>query len=196
MTSTPIEEKIILQQVAEGHDQAFRHLYDQYSPRIYSLGMYLTHSTVMAEELVQDIFEKLWTKRQILPGIDNFPAYVRAMVRNTANSQLRRIAHERLILKQLAYGQPAGERSTEAALEQEGFRKLWTEAIDQLSPRTREVYLMSRQEGLKNGEIAERLGISIYTVKEHLQKALASIRTHLDGRLDLLVVAALITFFP
>jgi RNA polymerase sigma-70 factor (family 1) len=189
------QEKIWLARVAIGDEQAFRALYDSYSPRIYSLGMHLTQSAIMAEELVQDIFEKLWKKRVSLPQVEHFPGYIKAMVRNTASNQLKRMAHERLILQRLAREQPAGEYTTDIAMEQDQFRQFWQESIDSLSPRVKEVYLLSRVEGLKNAEIAEKLGISVYTVKEHLKKALSVIRVHLDNRLDILVVAAMIYFF-
>ena len=189
------QEKIWLAQVAIGDEQAFRALYDSYSPRIYSLGMHLTRSAIMAEELVQDIFEKLWKKRASLPQVEHFPAYIKAMVRNTASNHLKRMAHERLILQRLAQEQPAGEYTTDIAMEQDRFRQFWQESIDSLSPRVKEVYLLSRVEGRKNAEIAEKLGISVYTVKEYLKKALSLIRVHLDNHLDFLVVAAMIYFF-
>jgi RNA polymerase sigma-70 factor (family 1) len=189
------QEKIWLARVAIGDEQAFRALYDSYSPRIYSLGMHLTRSAVMAEELVQDVFEKLWKKRASLPHVEHFPAYIKAMVRNTASNHLKRMAHERLILQRLAQEQPDGEYTTDIAMEQNRFRQFWQESIDSLSPRVKEVYLLSRVEGLKNAEIAEKLGISVYTVKEYLKKALSLIRVHLDNRLDFLVVAAMIYFF-
>jgi len=195
MPKPSFEEHLLLQQVAEGDEKAFRALYDQYSPRIYSLGMYLTQDTYMAGELVQDIFEKLWKKRDTLATIGNFPAYIKVMVRNTTNNHLKRMAHERMILQRIAYDQPRGEYSTDAALEQGHFRKLFQESIDRLSPRTREVYLLSRAEGLKNAAIAEKLGISIYTVKEHMGKALATIRQYVDGRLDLLVISVMVYFY-
>jgi RNA polymerase sigma-70 factor (ECF subfamily) len=195
MPEPSFEERFLLQQVAEGDEKAFHVLYDQYSPRIYSLGMHLTRDTYMARELVQDIFEKLWKKRDTLPSIGNFPAYIKAMVRNTTNNHLKRMAHERLILQRMASDQPLGEFSTDAAMEQGHFRRLLQEAIDRLSPRTREVYLLSRSEGLRNAQIAEKLGISIYTVKEHLAKALASIREFLDGRLDLVVATVMLYFY-
>jgi len=157
--------------------------------------MYLTQDAYMSRDLVQDIFEKLWKKRDTLPAIWNFPSYIKAMVRNTTNNHLKRMAHERLILRRIAFEQPRGENNTDAAIEQGYFRKLLREAVDRLSPRTREVYLLSRSEGLKNAEIAEKLGISIYTVKEHLGKALASIREYLDGRLDLVVATVMLYFY-
>jgi RNA polymerase sigma-70 factor (family 1) len=189
------QEKILLDRLAMGDEAAFRVLYDSYHPRIYSLGMQLTRNAVMAEELVQDVFEKLWKKREQLPQIDHFGAYLKTMVRNTALNQLKRMAHERLILRQLAREAPAAAPPADVLMEQEQFRRLWQESIDRLPPRAREVYLLSRMERLKNAEIAERLGISIYTVKEHLQKAAKLIREHVEGHLDMLVVAAICCFF-
>lgn len=189
------QEKIWLTRIAEGDEQAFRALYNHYSPRIYSFGMHLTRNAPLAEELVQDVFEKLWRRRTSLDGLDNPTAYIRAMVRNTANNQLRRMAHERLILQRLAKEDARQEPSAENDLDQQRFRKVWQQAIDSLPPRVKEVYLLSRTENLKNAEIAQRLGISIYTVKEYLKKALAVIRETLDKHVDLIILGALTHFF-
>jgi RNA polymerase sigma-70 factor (family 1) len=188
------KEKTWLAGAVNGDEHAFRALYDTYGPRIYSLGMHLTHSSMMAEELVQEVFEKLWKRRTSLNEVDNFPAYIRAMVRNTAGNHLKRMAHERLILGRIAREQASAEQPREMAMEQDQLRRIWKETIDSLSPRVREVYLLSRMEGLKNAEIAERLGISLYTVKEYLKSALAAIRTNMGTRLDLLVIAAMLYF--
>jgi RNA polymerase sigma-70 factor (family 1) len=188
------KEKTWLAGAANGDEHAFRALYDTYGPRIYSLGMHLTHSSMMAEELVQEVFEKLWKRRTSLNEVDNFPAYIRAMVRNTAGNHLKRMAHERLILGRIAREQASAEQPGKMAMEHDQLRRIWKDTIDSLSPRVREVYLLSRMEGLKNAEIAERLGISLYTVKEYLKSALAAIRTNMGTRLDLLVIAAMLYF--
>ncbi len=185
-------EKIWLERIAGGDEQAFRELYDQYSPRIYSLGVHITHSSILAQELVQEIFEKLWNKRSNLYGIDNLPAYIKAMTRNTASNHLKRMAHEQLVLRSLVNQQTAEEPGAGAGLDRLLIRRLWKKALDSLSPKVREVYLLSRIEGLKNASIAEKMGISIYTVKEYLKKALSVIRKELDGRMDVLILAALL----
>ncbi len=185
-------EKIWLEKIAIGDEQAFRALYDTYSPRIYSLGVHITRSSILAQELVQEIFEKLWNKRVDLYKIENLQGYIKAMVRNTASNHLRRMAHEQLILRTLVNEQAVEEPGVDAGLDRVLIRRLWKEALDSLSPKVREVYLLSRVEGFRNASIAEKLGISIYTVKEYLKKALSVIRKHLDGRMDLLALAAML----
>lgn len=189
------DEEILVARLVAGDEEAFRCLYNVYSPRIYSLGMHLTRSAVLAEELVQDVFEKLWTKRAGLEGVANLGAYIKAMVRNTASSHLKRMAHERLILGKIALGAASQEDTANNTIDQDQLRRIWQESVELLSPRVRQVYLLSRVEGLKNAEIANKLGISVYTVKEYLKNALSVIRTQLNGRLDLLVAAAIFYFF-
>lgn len=189
-------EKELLQQVAEGSETAFRTLFDKYCQKIYVLAMYLTHSDVLSEEIVQDVFMKVWNNREQLLEIDYFNSWVRTIARNTVLNYLRSLAREKLALNKLELNENANTSSSEDILIEKQYRQILEEAIRQLPPQQKKVYLLSRQSGLKNEDIARQLGISIHTTKEHLQRALYFIRSYLDDRIELVVIAAISYYLP
>jgi RNA polymerase sigma-70 factor (ECF subfamily) len=189
LTEQPIyNEKELLRRVAEGDEKAFRRLFDGYRQKIYNLGMYLTRSETLAEEIVQDVFLKVWQKRQELTIIDFFNSWIRTVARNTSINYLRSLAVERLGLINLAGSETTDTNSPETSLANKEYAKILQEAITRLPPQQQKVWIMARQQGLKQEEIAKQLGISIFTVKEYMKLALRSIKTYLEKRIDVMVI--------
>lgn len=163
-------EKELLRQVADGDERAFTRLFDHYHQR---LGMHvyrITKSEQIAEELVHDVFLKIWLNRELLTGIDNFGVYLYVVSRNAAFNALKRTAAEKLRFAGL---DTVPDRVAEP---EDDYRYvLIDEAIDRLPPQQRQVYMLSRHERLSYHEIALQMGLSKETVKKYLQIATASI---------------------
>jgi RNA polymerase sigma-70 factor (ECF subfamily) len=187
-------EQYLLKQVSEGDEVAFRQLFDHYSKKIYSLSMYLTRSEFLAEEITQDVFLKIWMRKEQLAGIEYFNAWLKTIAHNVAVNHLKRLAQEKLILERIAKETQHSNNHTENTVISLEYERILKEAIAQLSPQQQKVYLLSRQEGLKYEEIAREMQISIHTVKEYMKKALHSIRVYLNGRIDLAVALAVALF--
>ena len=134
----------------------------------------------VAEELVQDVFFKLWTKREQLAEIDALKTYLYRAARNTALNHLRRQKLEHAFEeRELAKGEPlASESLSDSAATGEVERAVRV-AIGRLPERCREIFLMSRDGGLTYGQIAKELGISIKTVETQMGRALKSLRISL-----------------
>lgn len=168
------EEKELLRQVAAGDERAFSRLFDHYHQW---LGMHIyriTHSEQIAEELVHDVFLKIWLNRELLSGIENFSVYLFVISKNAALNALKKIAAERSRFTDL---DEAGDIMPE---QPDDYRyALIDEAIDRLPPQQRQVYMLSRHQRLSYSEIALRMGLSRETVKKYLQIATASIVTHI-----------------
>jgi RNA polymerase sigma-70 factor (family 1) len=188
------EEKELLAMVAGGDADAFRVLYDQYYQKIYNLGMHLTRSEILSEEIVQDVFIKLWEKRSMLTGINYFNAWLRTIARNTTTDYLRSLSAERLGLAKLAAQPKENNESTQNIAANREYDQVLYAAIKRLSPQQEKVYRLSREQGMKQQEIAKLLGISIYTVKEYMKLALRSIRGYLDDHIDIAVLLAIILY--
>jgi RNA polymerase sigma-70 factor (ECF subfamily) len=133
----------------------------------------------VAEELVQDVFFKLWTKREQLVQIDALRTYLYRAARNTALNHLRRqkleVAHEE---REAAKGEPMAEATDDSAAAGDLAAAVQA-AINRLPSRCREIFLLSRDAGLTYGEIAAELGISIKTVETQMGRALKSLRLSL-----------------
>lgn len=177
--------------MARGDERAFRELYDHYRQKIYSLGMYLTRSEPVSEEIVQEVFMKTWEKREQLTGIDYFNAWLRTVARNICINHLRSLALERLALHSISVSRKENENSTENLIIEREYKKIIDAAIRQLPGQRKKVYVMHREQGLKHEQIAQQLGLSVFTVKEHMKLALRSIRQYLESHIDTIVVIAI-----
>ncbi len=168
--------------MAEGDEGAFRVLFDQHWDTVYGVALALTKSAAMAEEMAQDVFVKVWLKREKLAGVDNFEGYLFIIARNHIfNTFRRKIKFEAFTDHLLDYAQAtvAATDTPDKQLLCNELEKLVEEAVEQLPPQQRTVYCMSRQQGLSQEEIANTLHISRHTVKSHMNKALHIIRTYL-----------------
>jgi len=188
-------EKSLLIKVAHGDENSFRQLFDQYRQKIYSLSMYLTHCEYIAEEITQEVFLKIWENRKQLDKVDYFNAYLRTIASHVASNYMKRLANEKFILQKIANESIQSGDTTDDTLNFNEYQEILEQAIENLPPQQKKVYLLSRFEGLKNDAIAERMKISPYTVKEYMKNALSSIRKFVGGRMELAVAIAVQLFF-
>lgn len=192
-------EKDLLQRSGNGDQTAFSEIFRLYKVKLYGYIFRLTGSSEMAEDVVQNIFLKLWKDRHLLPDIDNLSAYIFRMAQNQSINAFKRMARETILIRKLLTGQADFTPSTpESELAFKEMEKSFRQAIEKLPAQQKKVYLLSREEGLKYEEIAQRLQISPGTVKNHMIQLLRTLREHLENNLHspaglycfLLVIAA------
>jgi len=189
------EECDLIQKVSQGDERAFRALFDRYRNKIYSLGIYLTRSELMAEELVQDVFLKVWKCRTELASVVYFNAWLRTIAKNTCSNYLRSLAIEKMAMINIADHSQKDSESHENELIVREFEQIIQHAITQLPPQQKKVYLLSKQCYKKQDEIAKELDISIYTVKEYMKLAQRSIRRYVENRAELASLVAISIVF-
>ena len=189
---TPNDEVRLLLSVSRGDELAFRILFDRYRDRVYSLAMYLTRSDCFSVDIVQEVFVKVWVNRKELADVKYFNAWLRTIARNTIKNYLRGMARERVALQDISVITTRSVPSSENSLVEKHYQQKLLEAIERLPPQQKRVYLLSRQAGLKNIEIATQMNISIYTVKEYLAKALNALRGQLASKLNVILLAGII----
>ncbi len=192
--AVPYNEPELLLQVANGSATAFQRLFEAYEKRILLYAQRVTGDTAIAEDITQDIFLQIWISRQRLAGVQNFNAYLHKAARNTALNAMKKLARQALVTEYLRRETTTAD-NTEAhtrLLSQE-VRQEIQKLVDQLTPRQREIFLMSREEGLRQEEIATRLGLSISTVKSHMVDALRILRQGLQEQYgpDALILAVI-----
>ncbi len=189
-------EKQLLIQASRGDEKAFRMLYNMYRSKIYSAARKITGIETVAEDIVQEVFLKLWIHREKMAEINYFTSYLNTITRNHIFNALRKMAHEdALLTKLLAKTEKTGRDSFDIIVYNQ-LQKLVNHAIERLPPQRKKVYLLSRSEGLAHDEIAERLHISKSTVKGHIVEALRFIKsylhTHTDHALMILIAPTVI----
>ncbi len=172
-------DEYLLKEVAKGDVMAFKLIYEHYQHQLYGFLFNLTKSPVYSEDLLQDIFMKIWEERSRLTEIRDFKAYLFTMVKYRALNSLKRISVETLLKQSLSAKPGRDENSTEAIVYYNELKRKIDLLIRQLPPQQRKVYKMSREEGLKQEEISSRLNISVGTVKKHLALSLNYIKDSL-----------------
>lgn len=192
MSYALLNETALLQQLIEGDAAAFRELYEGYQGRIFLFAYQLTKSKEAAEEVVQEVFVKLWEKREQIRIEKNFSAYITRMARNLVLDGLKRAALDKKMQQKIYANMQALRSSTAEEMLQKEMDRLHWQAIESLSPQKKKVYLLSREEELSYEQIAEKLGISRNTVRNLMTGALQSIREEISKHPDLACVVVAI----
>jgi RNA polymerase sigma-70 factor (ECF subfamily) len=165
-----------------GDISSFDKLYLKFHKKIYLFARGILKSHEDAESVVQDVFIKVWEKRMDLDEYQSFESFLFTVSYNAAISLIRKKLSEKRFLEEYARRL---EKEKQVANEAEYFdlRQRTQQLIDQLPQRRRQVYLMSREEGLSYAEIASRLEISVNTVENHMTAALKFLRNNLGESL-------------
>jgi RNA polymerase sigma-70 factor (family 1) len=185
------DESTLLQQVAEGNEKAFRRLVEQYADLLGAHIYRVTHSREATEEIVQDIFLKIWMTRESLAQVRNFRTYLYVISRNQALNALRSILREKKHQSLYEQSLTAGETEDEVK-EKEAQISYLDQAIAQLPPQQQKAWLLSRRERMKYADIAREMNVSTETVKKHIQLASLSIMKYLESHLGILLIGILL----
>lgn len=169
-------DSLLLQALANDDERAFAALYEKYHRKLFYFVYSFTCSQQAAEDAVQEVFVKVWTERNNLAGITNFNAWIFRVLRNQVMNNLKRMAHETLILAEIAKRMGPGGEEVYDLINYKDIHAVLKKAIDELPAQQQQVIQLSREEGLKYNEIAARLRISPLTVKKHAAQALQSLR--------------------
>ena len=184
-------EKELLKRVAEADESAFRELYLHWQPQLALFIYRITKTRESAAEIVQDVFLKIWLTRESLAEIDNFKSYLFVISRNHALNAFQKSMREMKQIEQL--GQSIREETNDIDENKYIHLSLVDEAIDHLTDRRKEVYLLHRHQKLTYNQIGVQLGISRESVKTHLELAIKSITKYLKDRMTMMIL--LIGFF-
>lgn len=171
-------ESVLLTKIAEGDQLAFCTVFDHYRKYVYSFGRKITRSEEMAEEIVQDVFLKVWFGRDRLKNIDSFGAYLNILVRNHSFNLLRQAAQQQKTTQQMRLSLSDQDNGTQQVLDYRETVRMLDEALELLPDQQRMVYTLCHREGLKYEEAALQMNISAATVHYHMKLALSTIREH------------------
>ncbi|TAN14559.1 MAG: RNA polymerase sigma-70 factor [Chitinophagaceae bacterium] len=182
------ELQVLFKQIAEGDATAFRELFDAYRQRLYGASCKITKSNDAAEDIVQEIFARIWEKRVYLTEIENPDAYIFTMAYHEAFRYLKQVSSDQKLYESLKGRIKTANNKPEEWLEVKETQQLIDHVIDRLPSQRQLIYKLSREDGLSYKEIACRLHISPLTVKKQLQLALRTIRSGLSKMMLLLVL--------
>ncbi|MEA5043065.1 MAG: RNA polymerase sigma-70 factor [Petrimonas sp.] len=158
--------------------EAFAVIYQKYHRYLYSLALKYLKDTQLAEDAVQHIFVKLWETTQNIEIEINLKNYLYTMIKNYILNQFRNNRESISLSYMNAQTEIAKEEDFEEKLEERELHDFLYKGIDKLPPQKREICKLKLEARLNNLEIADRMGISIHTVKSHYQESIKILRNY------------------
>lgn len=184
------DDKELFGLIAQNDQAAFTKLFHKYNRRLFPFLLKIVKSQEMAEELIQNLFFKVWNRREKLTAVDSPQAYLYRMASNLAMDELKRIARQEQLLNEPRVLELNSEwdNSTEETIYFNESKRLVDDAINSLPPQRQKIFRMSKIQGMNYDEIAEEMGISRNTVKNQLVAAVKYLKNHLGETAILLLM--------
>jgi RNA polymerase sigma-70 factor (family 1) len=178
-TETVNNERELLQKISRGDTQAFSEFFHTYNARLFPFILKITRTNTIAEEIVQETFLRAWIHREKLALLAEPAAWLFRIASNLALTHLRNAANE--AIKHAGFSNNCVEDIQELndQLDMKEMAHLVEQAIRLLPAKRQTVFRLSKQEGLTYQQIADQLGISTNTVKEHMVQAVKFIREYI-----------------
>ncbi|MDT3368458.1 RNA polymerase sigma factor CarQ [bioreactor metagenome] len=177
---------LIIKQLQDGNEKVFEQIVREYWPRMFKFALIYTQNNETSQELVQDTFLVLWNNRSILKDNTNLITYLMVVLRNKCLNLLEQTRIRQLYIEEIddeTIYQRANlyvlQDEASQIVESEDLHKAIERALSKLPEKTREIFMLSRYDGLKNQQIAETKNISQKTVEYHISKALQILKEEL-----------------
>ena len=184
-------EKELVARVASGNEPAFEALFNSYWDTVYSFAVLMTKSSEAAQDISQEVFLAILTKREKLNEVTNFRGYLFQIVKFKVLTRLRRNKIETAYREFLTGRVDWQPLSADAGLREKNLHEAVAQAVALLPQQQRTAFELSRMQGLTHEQISVTMGISKKTVKDYIVRALAFLRKHLHEEGLLLVSAGL-----
>lgn len=175
--------------IAAGSIKAFEKLYVAYYTKVLTYTSILLQDSAKAEDVTQDVFLKLWRNRDKLKEDGQLDAYIYITARRTVLDVFREEGYA-VKYQEWAKTKQIDESPDVFCLNE--IESIAARVIDGMPLRRKEIFVMSRVDGLKAKEIAEKLGLSVHTVNKHIALALSTLKEKMG---DYLPIALALIFF-
>lgn len=185
-------DRDLIHLVAKGSEDAFTRLFRLHQQRVFQTALVYLKSSAGAEEVVQEVFIKIWQKRERLAAVEHFEAWLLTLTKNHIIDHLRKLARESALIRTLPGQEELQENTTDHKARESQYQALLQQAMQELSPRQQEIYHLLKDEQLTYEQAGERLGLSALTVKTHISRAFQSIRSFLEKHGEVYVLLLLL----
>jgi RNA polymerase sigma-70 factor (ECF subfamily) len=190
-----VPEYNLLRQLIAGDAEAFREVYNKYNKKVFSFAYYLTKSRDTAEDMVQEVFIKVWEKRDQIDPQRDFSPYIKTITQNHVYDFLKKAKRDKALQEKIYAGMQAIKQEEPDVILERELKRLYAQAIKNLPPQKKIIYNLHRNEGFSYDEIAQQLGLSKNTVRNHLHEANKSVQDYVSGHSDLTVIIIALCMF-
>ncbi len=179
--SETVNEIFLLQALQKGNEDAFEVLLNTYSKRLYYVAFQYLNNSEETLEIVQEVFLKVWLNRENINPELPFIPYIIRIAKNLIINKAKKKLVENAYLSFLEYRGETSSFPTEDTVLFDEITEIVNQLIDTFPPKRKEIFTLSRQIGLTNREIAQKLQISESTVENQINKALKTLKSKLKA---------------
>ncbi|MDH7460269.1 RNA polymerase sigma-70 factor [Chitinophagaceae bacterium 26-R-25] len=172
------DEAYLLTLIASGDEAAFREIYDRYRNMVFAYAFKICSHQESAEDILLSVFLKIW-QHPDASSITNLKAYLQTITRNATFNVLRDRDIEARAYRMISQTKTDEHNETDERILAADIKKIIDDAIKLLPPQQKLVYTLCKEDGLRHDEIAEKLSLSVLTVKTHLKLALRFLKEYL-----------------
>ncbi len=183
-----LSEKELICLLQEGHEDALRSLYDIHVKKLHYFILRTAKSRQLAEDVVQDVFIKIWETRLLIDPEQPFRTYLYTIAKRHLLNLLKRLQHENGILDEIRKYMEPVENTTELQIEYAESNLLLAEAISRLPRQCKEIFIRCKIQGLSYKQVATELNITEGTVNSQMVKALRTIRQYMTFKNTILLL--------
>ena len=167
--------------LSKGDQSAFSRIYDEYKGRLSYKLLVLLKDEKLAEELLQDLFLKVWENKEKIDPSKSFKAYLYKITENAVIDLYRRAKKETVVLAQIKLANTEFYNHVEDLILQKENEDLIQTLLNQLPPKRREIFIQCKIHGRSYKEVSEEYGIAVTTINDHIQKSMIFFKSKLNS---------------
>ena len=181
MFDTQQHEREILKRLIDGDEVAFEKIYQSYSPRLYAKLLRLVKTIPQTEEIIQDVFIKIWEYRSSIDLNKSFQAFLFKIAENKVYDFFRKTTRDQRLKAESMTITTEDDLALKEYINDEGKLTLLQNAVATLPAQRQQVFRMVKLDRRSYKEVSEMLGISMSTISDHIVKATKSIRAQIGS---------------
>ena len=184
----------LLQRFQNGDIIAFQQIYETFCDPLYRFAHSYLKESFEAEEIVQDVFLKVWEKRAEVDVQKSFKSYLYQITVNKIFNELKQRIVRQKYVQQVMHAEQATEETPESSIQFHELNDKLEQLLNELPKQQRTIFVMSRWKGLTNVEIADQLNLSIRTVENQIYRATRFLKLHLNDNYPVLILLIVFGF--
>ncbi|MBE9462838.1 RNA polymerase sigma factor [Dyadobacter subterraneus] len=188
-------ESVILKKVSEGDEKAFSEIYARFKPDLYRLVYKILKSSDLANDTCQEVFIKIWEDRHKLTEVHSFKNYLLVAGKNHSLNVLKKVVSEEKRLSGFVQNYSDAHNGSEDKVQSDEYQSFLQTILATLTPQSKKVFQLCRQQGLSYDEAAENMGVSKNLIKKHMVRSMKIMRLAVERDLGIAFGFYLSTFF-